>query len=166
MEKPLVNKKYLLEKYPGKGGWTYTLISGIPATLRSRGGMVKVKGFVDDFEIKCYNLFPTKSKPTTYFFPVKADIRKKIGKQEGDYVQIILYADNNPTEIPVELMLCLLDNPIAHKKLLSYSDGEQKAFINWIYSAKTDHTKVERIAKTLENLEKGKKFADKIMTTK
>jgi len=25
-EKPLVNRKYLLEKYPGKGGWTYAAI--------------------------------------------------------------------------------------------------------------------------------------------
>ena len=29
-EKPLVNKKYLLEKFPRKGGWTYTVISEIP----------------------------------------------------------------------------------------------------------------------------------------
>jgi hypothetical protein len=26
MEKPLVNKEYLLEKFPGKGGWTYAAI--------------------------------------------------------------------------------------------------------------------------------------------
>lgn len=26
IESPLVNKKYLLEKYSGKGGWTYAAI--------------------------------------------------------------------------------------------------------------------------------------------
>ena len=25
-EEPLVDKEYLLEKFPGKGGWTYALI--------------------------------------------------------------------------------------------------------------------------------------------
>lgn len=25
-EKPLLDRKYLLEKFPGKGGWTYTAI--------------------------------------------------------------------------------------------------------------------------------------------
>ena len=27
--KPLVNREYLLEKFPGKGGWTYALIPEI-----------------------------------------------------------------------------------------------------------------------------------------
>jgi hypothetical protein len=30
MEKPLVNKKYKLQKFPGKGGWTYAMIPEIP----------------------------------------------------------------------------------------------------------------------------------------
>lgn len=158
MEKPLVNKKYLLEKYQGKGGWTYTILPGIPATLHSKGGLVKVKGFVDDFEIKSYNLFPLKGNPTTYFFPVKAEIRKKIKKEAGDYVHIVLYADNAAIEIPEELLSCLMDTPEAHKTFLSCSDGEKKAFIEWIYSAKTDQTKVERIARTLNKLGKGKNF--------
>ena len=28
-EEPLVDKEYLLEKFPGKGGWTYALIPKI-----------------------------------------------------------------------------------------------------------------------------------------
>ena len=92
------------------------------------------------------------------FLPVKAEIRKKIGKKEGDWVNIILFADNTPTEIPEELLLCLLEDPTAHLIFLSYSDGEQKAYVDWIYSAKTDETKVERIAKTLNRLTKGQKF--------
>jgi hypothetical protein len=50
-----------------------------------------------------------------------------------------------------------MEDQIAHKTFLSYSDGEQKAFIDWIYSAKTDETKVKRIAKTLNRLTKGQK---------
>lgn len=60
------------------------------------------------------------------FLPVKADIRKIIGKKEGDWVNIVLFADNAPTEIPEELLDCLKDDPMAHKTFLTYSDGQQK----------------------------------------
>lgn len=92
-EKPLVNKRYLLEKYPGKGGWTYV---SIPEVLRDKStpfGWVKVKGFIDTFEIKNYRLMPMGNGKL--FLPVKAEIRKKINKHAGDWVKIILYADSS-----------------------------------------------------------------------
>jgi hypothetical protein len=156
---PLVNKKYLLEKFKGKGGWTFAQIPEILQNKHSPFGWVRVRGTIDNFEIKNYNLMPMGNGKL--FLPVKADISMKIGKKEGDYVQVILFADNEPTEIPDELLLCLLEDPTAHETFLSYSDGEQKAYIDWIYSAKTDETKVERIAKTLNRLTKGQKFYDK-----
>ena len=119
----------------------------------------KVRGSIDNHEFKNYRLMPMGNGKL--FFPVKAEIRKKIGKKEGDWINIILFADNTPTEIPEELLLCLLEDPTAHRTFLSYSDGEQKAYVDWIYSAKTDETKVERIAKALNRLTKGQKFYDK-----
>ena len=159
MEKPLIDKIYLLEKYPGKGGWTYAAIPEILQDKKSPFGWVKVKGFIDDYEIKNYKLMPMGNGKL--FLPVKAEIRKKIGKKEGDFVHIILYADNSPIQIPDEFLICLQDEPKAYRTFLSYSEGEQKMFIDWIYSAKTDETKVERIAKTITKLEKGQKFMDK-----
>ena len=150
MDKPLVNKKFKLEKYPGKGGWTYKTIAGIPPTLRTRGGMVKVKGFIDDHEIKSYNLFPLKNGK--YFFPVKAEIRKKIRKEAGDSVKIILYPDADPIEIPGELLECLRDEPKAHTFFFKLTDAQQKQYIDWIYSAKTETTRVDRIANTIDRL--------------
>jgi hypothetical protein len=38
---PLVNKEYLLEKSPGKGGWTYTVIPEILPDPKSPFGWVK-----------------------------------------------------------------------------------------------------------------------------
>ena len=159
MVKPLVNKKYLLEKYPGKGGWTY---AAIPEVLQARNvpfGWVKVKGSIDNYEFKNYRLMPMGDG--NLFLPVKAEIRKKIGKKEGDWVNITLYADEAPVEIPEEFLLCLVEDPTAHETFLSFSDGERKAYIDWIYSAKTDETKVDRIARTLNKLVKGQKFYDK-----
>ncbi len=159
MEKLLVNKEYLLQKFSGKGGWTYAEIPEVLQDKNAPFGWVKVEGTIDDYKIRNYKLMPMGNGKL--FLPVKADIRKKIRKKEGDYVNIILYADNDPTEIPEELLLCLLDNPVEYKTFLSYTDGEQKAFIDWIYSAKTEETRVDRIANTLDKLAKRQKFANK-----
>ncbi|MBK6265796.1 DUF1905 domain-containing protein [Marivirga sp. S37H4] len=153
-QKPLVNKEYLLEKFPGKGGWTFARIPEILQNENAPFGWVRIRGTIDSFEIKNYNLQPMGNGQL--FLPVKAEIRKKISKQAGDIVHVILYADNLPTEIPEELKLCLLDESMAFETFMSYTHGEQKALIEWIYSAKTDKTKVERITKTLEKLAAGK----------
>lgn len=158
-EKPLVIEKYLLEKYPGKGGWTYAAIPEVMQDIKSPFGWVKVKGFIDDFELKNYKLMPMGNGKL--FLPVKADIRKKIGKQEGDWVTIILFADQEPNLIPEDFLLCLRDDPAAHQTFLSYTDGQRKEFIDWICSAKTDSTKVERIVETLRKLEQKRKLRDK-----
>ena len=157
-EKPLVNKQYLLEKFPGKGGWTYTIIPEILPNKKAPFGWVKVKGSIDNFEISKYHLMPS-GKGTLMLF-VKSEIRKKIKKQAGDYVHIILYLDNEPLEIPEELMLCLQDDTEALEFFNSLNESEQHNYVKWIYSAKTDQTKVERIAKTLVRLSKQLKFTD------
>ncbi|WP_315816615.1 YdeI/OmpD-associated family protein [Paraflavitalea speifideaquila] len=134
MEKPLVNKKYKLQKIPGKGGWTFIVIKEITPDQRSKGGFVQVKGFIDDYELKAYNLMPMANG--CMFMPVKADIRKKIKKGEGDTVKLVLYANQEPLEIPADLLECLRDEPAAHKTFYAFPEGEQKQYIDWIYSAK------------------------------
>lgn len=156
---PLVDKQYLLEKFKGKGGWTFAKIPEILQSKNTPFGWVRVRGTIDSFEIKNYNLQPMGNG--NLFLPVNAEIRKKINKKEGDYVHIVLFADDFPTEIPEELKLCLMDEPNAYKTFLNYTNGEQKTFIEWIYAAKTDATKVQRIAKTLDKIITGKKLTSK-----
>ena len=156
MKESLLNKTCLLEKFPGKGGWTYAELPEIKPDKKASFGMVKVKGTVDDYEIKNYNLMPMGNGKL--FLPVKAEIRKKIKKQAGDYVHIILYLDDTPVELPEELKLCLQNEQNAYETFCSYTDGEQKAFIDWIYAAKREETKVERIVKMLKKLEKGERL--------
>ncbi len=84
-KKPLVNKKYKLERFQGKGGWTYVPIPEIPLDKRSPFGWVKVKGFIDDYEFSNYRLMPMGNGKL--FLAVKAGIRKKINKKEGDWVK-------------------------------------------------------------------------------
>lgn len=149
-EKPLVDQPYLLKKFPGKGGWTYAAIPDVLPDKSAHFGWVKVRGRIDSFEFSNYRLMSMGNG--RLFLPVKAEIRKKIGKKEGDWVHIVLHADNNPQELPDELRDCLMDEPPAYDAFLACSDTQQKAYIDWIYSAKTDETKVERILKTIEAL--------------
>lgn len=159
MEKPLVNQSYLLKKMAGKGGWTYAEIPEIRPDKKVYFNWVKVRGSIDGYEIKQYNLMPIGNG--NLFLPVKAAIRKIIKKEAGDAVHVILYADNTPLSIPDELMVCLLDAPKAHTFFMSLPETQQKAFIDWIYDAKRLETKVNRIAKTIEKLEIGLKFNEK-----
>lgn len=156
---PIVNKKYILEKFPGKGGWTFARIPEILQDKKAHFGWVKVKGTIDGFEIKKYHLMPMGEGKL--FLPVKAEIRKKIKKTAGDYVHVVLYPDNEPLEIPEEMLLCLQDEPDALKFFNSLSESEQKYYVQWVYSAKKEETKVNRLAKTINKLAAGEKMYDK-----
>ena len=158
LKKALVDNKYKLQKFPGKGGWTYVVISEIPKDQHAHFGMVRVKGKIDNYEIKQYNLMPMAGG--TLFLPIKAGIRKIINKREGDSVHIILYPDNSTVEIPAELEICLRDEPSAYETFMSYTDSEKKAFIDWIYSAKREETKISRIAKTMYKLQRKLRLYD------
>ena len=71
-----------------------------------------------------------------------------------------MYADTSPIEIPVELLDCLKTEAFTCETFLTYSGGQQKEFIDWIYSAKTEREKIERIAEMLKKLVKKEKFSD------
>lgn len=157
--KPLLNKKYKLEKFQGKGGWTYAQIPEIAADKTSPFGWVKVKGFIDDYEFRNYRLMPMGNGKL--FLPVKASIRKKIKKQEGDWVKVILFPDYDPIAVPPELQECLLDEPKANKFFQSLSDSEKKFYIEWIYGSKKEETRIKRIVKTIDRLTRGLKMYDK-----
>lgn len=154
--KALVDKEYLLEKYPGKGGWTFARINEIKQDKHAHFGWVKVRGTIDGFEIRKYHLMPMGDG--NLFLPVKAEIRKKIKKEAGDFVRVILYPDNEPLEIPEEMLMCLEDEPKAFKFFKSLTESEQKFYIQWIYSAKKEETKVDRLAKSINKLMKSEKL--------
>lgn len=153
MEQPLVNKRYRLQKVAGKGGWTYIVIKEITREQRGKHGMVQVRGFIDDYELKAYNLMPMANG--SMFMPVKADIRKHIKKGEGDLVKVVLYAHTDPLEIPGEWLDCLRDEPTAHKAFFALPPGEQKLYIDWIYSAKKEETRIDRMAEAINRLTRG-----------
>ncbi len=153
-EKPLVDSKYLLQKFPGKGGWTYAEIPEILQDKTKPFGLVQVRGSVDDYELKQYKLMPMGND--RLFLPVKAEIRKKIKKEAGDMVHVVLFADGSSTEIPEEILACFkLEPPKVYQNFMKLTDGERKAYIDWIYTAKSEETKVVRIASMMDKVQKG-----------
>ncbi len=158
MENPIVDKNYFLEKFPGKGGWVYTVIEEIPQDKKAKFGWVQVSGFIDTFELKNYKLMPMGNGKL--FLPVRAEIRKAIKKKEGDFVHVKLWIDNSSPIFPEEIINCLKDEPQAYSTFLTFTDSEQKAYIDWITSSKKEETKVERIITTINKLLKNQKLYD------
>jgi uncharacterized protein DUF1905/bacteriocin resistance YdeI/OmpD-like protein len=153
----IINKEYKLQKFEGKGGWTYALIPEIAQNKKNPFGWVTVSGFIDDFKLTHYKLMPFGNGKL--FMPVKASTRKTIGKQAGDIVQIRLYVDSSPIKIPEEIIECFKnESPNVYNTFIDFSESEQKVYIDWIYEAKKEETKVERIVKMMERISEGKKF--------
>lgn len=159
-EKPLTDQEYLLEKFPGKGGWTYAAVPTIPQNKKAPFGWVMVKGWIDDYELKQFKLQPM-GDGKTLFVPVKAAIRKKIKKEAGDYVRIVLFLDTSDLEIPTEILECFANEDAdLFKTFQGFTFGEQKAYLDWIYAAKKEETRIQRIVTMMERLAKQLKFYD------
>jgi hypothetical protein len=156
MNKLLVNKKYKLHKYPGKGGWIYAVIEEIAPDKEAKFGWVQVSGTIDGFKLKRYKLMPMGNGKL--FLPVRAEIRKAIGKTEGDTIHVMLYADNSPIEIPEDFLLCLEDEPAAKNFFFTLTESEQRFYIKWVYEAKQELTKARRITTSIDKLLRKKKF--------
>jgi hypothetical protein len=156
MESPLIDKEIQLERFQGKGGWTYARVPEIPQEKKNPFGWKRVRGFIDDYEFKAYHLMPMGNGQL--FLPVKAEIRKAIKKKEGDWVRVRLYPDNMPLETPSEFLACLEYSPSAFEFYKAINETEKKKYITWIYSAKTEETKIERLALSIQNLENGIKL--------
>ena len=154
---PAAEGQYLLKKFPGKGGWTYAEVPEIQPAAHTPFGWVAVTGSVDNYDLEHTKLMPMGNGQL--FLPVKAAIRKKIKKEAGDYVQLKLFRIETPETVTEELLECFQNEaPQLYETFLKFTDAEQKAYLNWIYTAKSEDLKVERITRMMERLESGLRF--------
>jgi hypothetical protein len=156
--KALVDRNFKLRRKLEKSGWHYVTIPNIPTRYKNQQGLVRVKGFIDTYEIRQFNLLPMKTGDM--MLVLKATLRQEIRKKAGDLVHVKLFVDKSKVEIPEEILDSLLQSEPAHRFFLTLTESNKKYYVDWVNSAKGLDTKVTRIVKMIQNLENRRKFWD------
>ena len=143
--------KTKLEKFLGKGGWTYIDVPKISIEVKLPFGWVIVSGQIDTFSFSNYKLMSRGNH--RHFLPINASIRKKIGKKVGDEVEVEILQLVFPKSLNDELIECFKNEPRQTLQTFLELDSEEKErWLTSIYSAKTDTKKAQRIVELFEYL--------------
>ena len=157
MQHLLFEGDIVLEKMPMKGGWTYALLPPVIKGGKKNFGWARVNAVIDGCELANASLMPIKGG--RLFLAVKAEIRKKIGKEAGDTVRILLYGDKPVEEVAEDdFAEALKNDPEALKRFNRLSAEQQNAWRTWIYAAGASEDIVERMAKAIDDIAAGRKL--------
>lgn len=156
-----VIKKF--EKQGEKTGWTYIDIPEKIAVQLKPGikKSFRIKGRLDDYSFRGMALIPMGGGD--FIMALNASIRKNLGKRKGAKVMACIEADDEFVIQPSgEFLECLADEPAAVAFFQSLAKSHQSYFVKWIDSAKTEATKIKRIAQSVSALSRGMGYGEMI----
>lgn len=143
-----------LEKFSGKGGWTFVRI---PAEFSERlgiRGMVPVLATVEGLVFE-RSLMPIGDG--THMIAINKDMLKAIGKRLSDDVTVHIAVQNqpHPVRIPEELSIAFDLDPEGKDLFFSLPRSTQRGLMMWLESARTAHTRANRAGEILRRLSLG-----------
>ncbi|MEQ1675681.1 MAG: YdeI/OmpD-associated family protein [Chitinophagaceae bacterium] len=158
-----------IHRFESKGektGWTYFEVPIDLAQELKPGNKkeFKVKGKLDAHPIKRVSLFPMGGGK--FILVLNAALRKAIGKKHGAMLKVQLEADNSEFIFNKDFIDCLNDEPVANKFFQSLAGSHQRYFSKWIDDAKTEPTRVKRIALAVNALAKQWGYGEMIRAQK
>lgn len=145
----------LLEKFEAKGektGWTYIQLP-VNVTHKLKPGYKKsfrVKGLLDNYAFQSVALIPMGNGQ--FIMAINATMRKAIRKNRGAKVDVKMEVDNAEIPLSVTFLECLADEPLALDNFNKLPKSHQLYYSKWIESAKTETTKIKRIAMAVNGL--------------
>lgn len=155
--------KTVIQKFAKQGektGWSYL---EIPEDIASRikpgwKKSFRVKGYLDTTKIERISLLPMGKG--NYIIPLNAALRKALGKRKGAEVALSLTEDKSEVNLNSNFLECLKDEPGALRFFNALPGSHRTYFSKWIDSAKTETTKVRRIARAVTALARQLGFAE------
>ena len=141
--------KTILINGPNKG-----VYAEFPFDSLKEFGTRKAVRVIAEFEDNSYSMSLLPNGKGRHWLHVKKEIRDKIGKEEGDTINVSVEKDNSPktVEIP-DYLQWLLDND---KTVMGYFTklpfSTKKFWMEYIQETKNDDIKVNRINRLFEYL--------------
>lgn len=157
--------KSIIQRFDSKGektGWHYVEVpSDIITKLKLKNKKeFRIKGHVDDVEFAKMTCFPIGEG--NFIIVLKAEIRKKLGKNEGANVFIKFEKDDSGVLKSQDFLDALKEEPAALEQFNSLTMSHQNYFHNHINSAKSIDTKAGRIVHSINALLRKQSFNEMI----
>ena len=159
----MVEFKTLIKKFERQGektGWTYIEIPETIAAQIKPGVKTgyRVKGTLDDYNIAGVSLLPMGDG--NFILPLNASMRKHIGKRMGSVLLVRIEEDKIGYVLNSDLVACIADEPEAETFFMAMPLSHRNYYSKWIEAAKTEPTKIKRIALVVKTLAMGLNYAE------
>jgi bifunctional DNA-binding transcriptional regulator/antitoxin component of YhaV-PrlF toxin-antitoxin module len=141
----------------GTGTWTYVRVPLDVQEAYGAKGQVKVKACVNGVAFRG-SLMP--QGDGTHYLVIPKAVRDEAGVTEGNEAEVAIEPDTDKREIvpPPDVAEALSRNERADAVYGGLAYSHQKAYVDWIVSAKKPETRQRRIEKAMVMLAEGKKF--------